>query len=70
MIGEMLESYRNVPKSQVRRRLDQIMVKKFVSLDNPGQNIWCKVKRYNKIGQDFKNLISNFACFLTSIVNV
>ena len=37
---------------------------------NPGQNIWHKVKRYNKIGQDFKNRLSNFACFLTAIVNV
>ena len=37
---------------------------------NPGQNIWQKVKRYNKIGQGFKNIISNFACFLTAIVNV
>ena len=30
---------------------------------NPGQNIWHKVKRYNKIRQDFKNIISNFAFF-------
>ena len=37
---------------------------------NPGQNTWHKVKKYNKIGQDFKNVISNFACFLTAIVNV
>ena len=29
-----------------------------------------KVKKYSKIGQDFKNVISNFACFLTAIVNV
>ena len=28
---------------------------------NPGQNIWHKVMKYNKIGQDFKNIISNFA---------
>ena len=27
---------------------------------NPGQNIWHKVKRHNKIGQDFKNIISKF----------
>ena len=38
--------------------------------NNPVQNIWQKVKRYNKIGQGFKNIISNFACFLTAIVNV
>ena len=37
---------------------------------NPGQNIWQKVKRYNKIGQGFKNIISNFACLLTAIVHV
>ena len=37
---------------------------------NPGQNIWHKVKRYNKIGQGFKNIISNFACFLAAIVGV
>ena len=36
---------------------------KFVCSDNPGQNIWHKVKRYNKIGQDCENIISNFACF-------
>ena len=29
-----------------------------------------KVKKYSKIGQDFINIISNFACFLTAIVNV
>ena len=36
---------------------------KFVSSDNPSQNIWHKVNKYSKIGQDFKNVISNFACF-------
>ena len=37
---------------------------------NPVQNIWQKVKGYNKIGQGFKNIISNVRCFLTAIVNV
>ena len=38
---------------------------------NPSQNIWHKLKKYkNKIGEDFKNIISNFACFLTAIFNV
>ena len=36
----------------------------------PGRNIWHKVKKSCKIGQDFKNLLSNFACFLTAIVKV
>ena len=46
------------------------MAKKFVCSDNSGQNIWQKVKRYNKIGQGFKNIIPNVRCFLTAIVNV
>ena len=37
---------------------------------NPGQNIWCKVEKSSKVGQDFKSLLSNFACFLTAIVKV
>ena len=37
---------------------------------NPGKNIWHKVKKSNKIGQDFKNLLSNFACFMTAIVKI
>ena len=37
---------------------------------NPRQNIWHKVKKCSKIGQDFKNVTSNFACFLTATVNV
>ena len=40
-----------------------------VSSDNPSQNIWHKVKKYSKTGQDFENVISNFACFLTATVN-
>ena len=37
---------------------------------NPGQNIWHNVKKYSKIGQGFKNILSTFKCFLTAIVNV
>ena len=37
---------------------------------NPGQNILQKVKKYSKIRQDLKNVIFNFACFLTTVVNV
>ena len=43
---------------------------KYVCSDNPGQNTWHKLKKSSKIGQDFKNLLSNFACFLTAIVKV
>ena len=32
--------------------------------------IGAKKKKYSKIGQDFKNVISTFVCFFTAIVNV
>ena len=44
--------------------------KKFFKIYNPAQNMWHKVKKSSKIGQDFKNLLLNFACFLTAIVKV
>ena len=37
---------------------------------DPGQNIWHKVEKSSKVGQDFKSLLSNFACFLTAIIKV
>ena len=46
---------------------------KFVCRDagyNPGQIIWHRAKKSSKTEQAFKNVISNFACFLTAIVNV
>ena len=43
---------------------------KFVCLENPGQNIWNKVDKSSKIGQDKKSLISTFACFFTVIAKV
>ena len=43
---------------------------KICLFNNPGQNVCHKVKKSSKIGQDFKNLLSNFACFLTAIAKV
>ena len=43
---------------------------KFVCSDNPRQNIWHKVEKCSKVGQDFKSLLSNFACFLRAIVKL
>ena len=34
--------------------------------DSPGENIWHKVKKFSKIGQDFKNVLSNFPGFFDS----
>ena len=38
----------------------------FFCSHNPGQNIWHKVDKSSKIGQDFKNLLSNFMHFFGS----
>ena len=37
---------------------------------NPGQNIWNKIEKSSKTGQEKKSLISNFACFLTATAQV
>ena len=37
---------------------------------NPGQNIWHKIEKSSKTGQDKKSLISTFACFLTATAKV
>ena len=36
----------------------------------PGQNIWNKIEKSSKTGQEKKSLISTFACFLTGIAKV
>ena len=46
------------------------MTKIFFYSDNPSENIWHKVRKSSKIGQNFKNLLSNFGYFLTAIVKV
>ena len=46
------------------------MAKHFFSSENPSENIWHELKKFSKIGQDFSNGISNFACSFTAIVNV
>ena len=37
---------------------------------NPGQNVWNKIEKSSKTGQDKKSLISTFACFLTATAKV
>ena len=37
---------------------------------NPGQNIWNKVRKSSKTGQNNKTLISTFACSLIAIAKV
>ena len=57
-------------KSSTVKETGQSYGKNFVCSDNTGENVWHKVKRYNKIGQELKNIISNFVSFFTAIVNV
>ena len=51
-----------------------IMAKWFCLMDdinyNPEQNIWNKIEKFSKTGQDKKRLISPFAVFLTAIAKV
>ena len=42
----------------------------FNFLYNLGQNIWNKIEKSSKTGQDKKSLISTFACFLTATAKV
>ena len=44
---------------------------KFVCTDNTGQNIWHKVNKSSKIGQDFKNLLSSvfFGSYCQSLIS-
>ena len=37
---------------------------------NPGQNIWNKIEKSSKTGQDKKSLISTFAYFSTATAKV
>ena len=37
---------------------------------NPGQNIWNKIEKSSKIGQNKKRLTSTFQCFLTVITKI
>ena len=43
---------------------------KFVSSESSFKNIWHMLKIYSIVGQDFKNVISEFAFLMTAIVNV
>ena len=43
---------------------------KFLSSDNPAQNIWNKIEKSSKTGEEKKSLISAFACFLTATAKV
>ena len=40
----------------------------FKLIYNPGQNIWNKIEKSSKTGQDKKSLISTFACFLITLI--
>ena len=42
----------------------------FVCSGNPGQNIWKKMEKSSKTGQETKSLVSTVGCFLTAIAKV
>ena len=70
-------SWENQNDSEVvnlKRKKKTLLINETPKLENDSyihwQNIWHKGKKYSKIGQDLKNVISKFACFLTANVNV
>ena len=60
----------NFDSSQLGIHYKQTVQNLRLLIYNPSHNNWHKVKKSSKIGQDFKNLLSNFVCFLTAIVKV
>ena len=42
----------------------------YLTIYNPGQNIWNRIEKSSKTGQDKKSLISTFACFSTATAKV
>ena len=70
MIGEMLWSYRKNFVNSSGKETGPSYGQKVVSLRNPNKNNWQNLKKYSKLGQDFKNLISNLAWFLRAIINI
>ena len=46
------------------------LVLSLICFYNLGQNIWNKLEKYSKPGQDKKSLMPTFACFLTIIAKV
>ena len=48
----------------------QWLLKIFKGIYNPGQNIWNKMEKFSKTGQDKKSLISTFAQFLIATAKV
>ena len=59
----------NVKKLKSEEDWDELRPK-ILCLGNPMQNIWNKLEKSSKTGQDKKSLISTFACFLTATVKV
>ena len=47
-----------------------VKVVKKVLIYNPMQNIWNKLEKFRKTGQDKKSLISTFPCFLNATAKV
>ena len=64
--GTFIKNKGRIQKFKKKQEIHDI----FIKTNNPGQNIWNKVEKSSKSGQDMKSLISTFACFLTTIAKV
>ena len=55
----------------VSNKYSMIIIQQFNNYSfNLGQNIWNKIEKSIKSGQDMKSLISAFVCILTAIAKV
>ena len=68
IIVAMLRKFLKISKSSSLKETGPSYCQMFVCSDNSRQNIWHRVEKCSKTGQDYKNLISHFACFLTAFV--
>ena len=59
-----------VKSSQISQMIRAEALTKIYQIYNPGQNIWHKIEKSSKTGQEKKSLTSNFACLLTTIAKV
>ena len=56
--------------SKILRKENKEGLGNYLTIYNPGQNIWNRIEKSSKTGQDKKSLISTFACFSTAAAKV
>ena len=67
----MLWSYKKCQETGAGKGLGRVRIQNLLAQTySPRQNIWNKMEKSSKTGQEKKSLLSGFACFLTAICEV